>query len=480
MTIPADYPMQPAEIWKHFYQLTQIPRPSGLEEKAAEYVLNLAREFGYEHRKDAVGNISVFVPASKGKENLEPLIIQNHLDMVTDAIPGHKINFATDPLELEVVDGWLKAKGTTLGADNGIGCAAALALLTTQGLEHPPLELLFTIDEETGLKGALGIERHLVTGKRMLNLDTEEWGSVYIGCAGGMEIELTSRLEQASASELQFIKLSLGSLIGGHSGIDIHRQRGNANQILASIISKLLENDIELAEFRGGRAHNIIPRDAYAILGVADLSSVEQCIKTFIDEWNLILAHSGDRVSYEIEKVTTPSEVIEKEQAKRLIAAINSFPCGVFKYMQDDRELPSSSNNLAIVLMMNGEFYLQTSLRFMIREELDELKEKVHGVASLAGTSVREVGFYPCWTPNPNSKMLQSFKNAWKMRMGDMPAVKAIHAGLECGILNENLGGVDAISFGPTIEGAHSPDERIEIASVSEFWEQLVSFMGTL
>jgi dipeptidase D len=313
MQKPQNYPTQPEHLWNHFFDFTQTPRPSKEEEKIRQHLIGLAEKYKHEYKTDDEGNIVIYVPGSKDKENLEPVIIQNHIDMVTDATPDRKINFSTDPIITKVEGDWLKADRTTLGADNGIGCAAALALMTDDSISHPPLELLFTTDEETGLNGAWGVQSSFFKAKRMINLDTEEWGSLYTGCAGGIDKQFNKKIEMTKGADgLQAFKLTIGKLRGGHSGVDIHMQLGNAIKLLGEYL-KEIKIDMELAEFRGGRAHNIIPRDAYAIIRT-EMKNEQRLIDVgneLVERWKSYLPEDDQGVNLTIERIDGEFEVIQ-------------------------------------------------------------------------------------------------------------------------------------------------------------------------
>ncbi len=472
---PEQYPSEPSHIWNIFYDFTQTPRPSKHEDKIRQYLLEIANENSLEHVVDQAGNIVIYVPGKNGRENDEPLIIQNHIDMVTDAAQGVDINFKQDPLKLSVDGDWLKAIGTTLGADNGIGCAAALATIYDKDLVHPPLELLFTVDEETGLHGALGLEAKYLSAKKMLNLDTEEWGSLYIGCAGGIDYELNRefKLNSISAGK-KCIKLVVSNLVGGHSGVDIHQQRGNAIKLLGEVLFQLKSAfDFELEEVRGGRAHNIIPRDAFAIIWVneSQMERLQEVASTLISRWKSYLPKEDQSVEIEFEPMErTGAEVLSQEDRNKIISFLNLFPHGAHTYDLEDKSLVSMSNNFARILLVRGKFYTQASLRFFDREEVKALEERIRSIGEVFGMDVTSNSEYPSWKPVRENNVLEKVKEIYKEMYKEEANITAIHAGLECGILRDKIGPIDVISFGPTIMGAHSPDERVNIPSVEKFW----------
>jgi dipeptidase D len=482
MQKPLFFPENPSLVWGYFHALTQLPRPSKYEDKVRDFILNEAKTFGHKTDVDSVGNVIVYVPASSGYEHHETVIIQNHMDMVTDAVPEKKINFQTDPICTQRDGDWIKAQGTTLGADNGLGCAAALALMAEKNLLHPPLELLFTVDEETGLKGAWGVDPEKLSGKKMLNLDTEEWGSFYIGCAGGIEYELTSQVSmQKSLAEGSFYKLTVGGFLGGHSGVDIHSQRGNALKFLAMILDELDFSEVELAEWRGGKAHNIIPRDAFAILKIKDQQKVISQIEKVARKWHSFLPAEDQHFHYSISPIDGVWEVLVPSEARKYVDLLLAFPHGAHAYhVEGESRLVSLSNNLANSLLVRGQFYLQTSLRFFDRDECDGLEKKTLALARIFELDVKKNGEYPSWKPLRNNKLLDLVCDHYQRLFHQKPIITAIHAGLECGILRDKIGPIDIVSFGPTIMGAHSPEERVLIPTVESFWKLLKEVLKSL
>lgn len=481
MQTPAHFPAEPKLVWSYFHAINQIPRPSKKEDKMREFILAEAQRLGHKTHVDGVGNVIVYVPASKGFENHETVIIQNHMDMVTDATPDRKIDFNRDPI-VTVKDGdWIKADRTTLGADNGIGCAAALALMEDPSVEHPALELLFTIDEETGLKGAWGVDADFLKGKKMLNLDTEEWGSLYIGCAGGIDYEFKSPATLVPASLGKTVKLTVGNFLGGHSGVDIHEQRGNAIKFLMDWMSSLPADSFELVEWRGGKAHNIIPRDAFAIINVADATEVEKAAAKVTERWRSFMPENDRKFTAAVEALDKATEVVSKEDTQRLLGFLLAFPHGAHGYdLASNRELVALSNNLAITLLVRGQFYLQSSLRFFDRGECVGLENQITALARGFGVEFTKNGEYPSWKPIRENQLLELVGKKYQELFKKEAKVTAIHAGLECGILRDKIGPIDAVSFGPTIMGAHSPQERVLVPTVETFWKLLKEVLKAL
>lgn len=479
-----------APLWGHFLQLTQIPRPSGHEEGVRQWIRNLAEKHGRVFKEDAAGNVVVYVPGCGGQENRPPLILQNHMDMVCDHTPEHPMNFKTDPLTIKREGDWLMAQGSTLGSDNGIGLCAALSLVTAKNtIAHPPLEILFTVDEETGLHGALNLDPELLSAKRLLNLDTEEWGAVYVGCAGGKDWEFRAKLKTKEiSSNKSFFKLTVLGLKGGHSGVDIHLQRGNALKILAEILHEGQSLGLELAQIQGGRAHNIIPRDAWAVIAIEEKNTLklQKMISDHYERLISFLPEEDQDLEFSLDE-TTPSYklVLEDSEAQRILSFLQLFPHGAHKFeRQSSHELVSLSSNLAKVILEGSDFYVQSSLRFLNPAEMATLTKNVEVLAnSFQLTSQPGLG-YPSWKPVFNNPLLETVKKEFAELHGQAPAVKAIHAGLECGIIQDKLraklGGIDMVSFGPTIENAHSPSERVNIPTVEHFWSFFLHLLSRL
>lgn len=487
MTITISDPAAPKELWKHFESFNKIPRPSAHEEKIRQFIIALSADYQCRHQVDKEGNLVVYVPASKGREKDATIIVQNHLDMVTDAVPGHQIDFEKDPIETYVDGDWVKAKGTTLGADNGIGCAAALALMTDKNVSHPPLELLFTVEEETGLGGAVNLDPKMLSGKKLLNLDTEEWGSVYVGCAGGGTFEFQGDVvfENLDSSYLGF-ELILKNFNGGHSGLDIHRGRANAIKKAFDLLSFFSEK-MRLMEVKAGKAHNIIPRDIWVkfALPKAQKETAIRTIQAEIERWRAYLNDEDQNFTFELAEfdVDQNSKALSLKNSQKMTALVQLFPHGPHNFIKDsevhsfDDALVQVSNNLAIMHIKNNKVYVLSSLRFFNREESMILERTFHALAQNFSLEIKKLSGYPSWEPNFAYPLLEELKKSYSALFQQMPKVKAIHAGLECGILTDMMPNVQAVSFGPTITGAHSPDEKVEISSVTKFWQLLVKFL---
>ena len=483
MNIPSHFPTEPKKIWSYFHAINQIPRPSRKEEKFREFILLEAAKLKLKTHADEVGNVIVYVPASKGYEDHETVIIQNHMDMVTDATPDRHINFQTDPIITFREGDWIKADRTTLGADNGIGCAAALSLMDDPSIDHPALELLFTMDEETGLKGAWGVDANYLKGKKMINLDTEEWGSLYIGCAGGIDYEFKKTVTMVPASITTIgAKLVVGGFLGGHSGVDIHEQRGNALKFLMDWINTLPQDSFELCEWRGGKAHNIIPRDSFALVNLKDVQLADEALQKVMARWKSFMPESDQGFFGKIiVEDSAFTEVVSAQDRQTVLNFLLAFPHGAHAYdLASNKEMVALSNNLAISLLVRGQFYLETSLRFFDRGECVGLESQVIALAHGFGMEFSKNGEYPSWKPVHENKLLDIFTEKYQELFHTKAKITAIHAGLECGILRDKIGPIDAVSFGPTIMGAHSPQERLLIPTVAPFWELLKAVLKSL
>jgi len=477
---PAAYPVDPEHLWEHFYRITQIPRPSKAEDAVRDYVIGQAQAHDYRWQLDATGNLVVYVPASPGREGHGTVIIQNHLDMVTVKSGDKAHDFFADPLSLKVEDGWLLADQTTLGADNGVGCAAALAVMTDPDVQHPPLELLFTVDEETGLGGALGLDASLLSGQVMLNLDTEDWHELYIGCAGGGGWVMSGHYPVAAASELTYWTLQLKGLAGGHSGIEIHHQLGNALKLLAECLAEV--DAVRLAGASAGVAHNVIPREGTVTFACSagQAQALAQRLDALTARWCSYLPTADHALSLSLAPAE-PLPVLSASDSQRLLAVLAAFPHGAQAYsLAQPADLVDLSINLARLQLHNGALELEASYRFFNAEQALPLRAGVESLARLAGLEIQRIDGYPGWQPDFTSPLLARAKALHQRLFGSEPAVKAIHAGLECGILKSKKPDTDILSFGPTIRGAHSPTERLRIDTVPPFWHYLTALLAEL
>ena len=476
--------LEPTAVWSHFDTILTIPRASKDEERMRRHVLATAARLGCDHAVDATGNVVVRKPASAGHETAPVTILQSHLDMVQEKNADVPHDFATDAIVPRRAGAYLNATGTTLGSDNGIGVAAMLAVMEATDLAHGPLELLFTIDEETGLTGAAQLDADLLSGRRLINLDSEEEGVVYVGCAGGGDtrISLSTAPAPAGADDLA-IPLALTGLKGGHSGCDIHLQRGNAVGLLGrALLAAHGKAPFRLARLEGGSAHNAIPREAFATIVVGS-SGRERAVATVRTEFDAIREEYrpvDPGMQLAVGDSGSAEESWSGETTATVLRLIASLPHGVAAMSYDIPDLVETSNNLATVNGSNGSLVITTSSRSSVDTELDALRRRIRATAELAGAAVKEHPAYPGWKPNLDSPLLDVVKAVHARELGSVPAVKAIHAGLECGIIGKKVPGMDMISFGPVIEFPHSPDERVHIDSVGRFYRLLTATLAEL
>lgn len=469
--------LEPHGLWENFYRLTQIPRPSKKESKAIDFVEQYGRQLGLETVRDAIGNVVIRKPATPGYENRAGIILQGHCDMVPQKNSDKEHDFETDPIQT-VIDGeWVRADGTTLGADNGIGVAAALAVLADDTLEHGPVEVLVTMDEETGMTGANALRPGVLKGDILLNLDSEEEGELYVGCAGGIDANITfhSTPVETAADDIAF-RISIGGLCGGHSGCDIALQRANANKLLFRFLKYAAANyEAMLAHVDCGNMRNAIPREGYAIITIdrEDREDFLEAVDEFEDMFRAEYSGVEPNLRFEAEQVPTPATVIDEMTADDLINAVQGCPNGVIRMSTDMPGLVETSSNLAIVCSHDNVI----DVRLLIRSSVDTAKEdvasSVESIFRLAGADVELAGEYSGWKPNMKSAILAEMQSLYARLFGAEPHVTSIHAGLECGIMGAKYPNWDMISFGPTIRHPHSPDEKVNIVSVGRFWTLL-------
>lgn len=471
--------LAPQNVWKHFYSLTRIPRPSGHMEKITEFLVDFGKGLGLESFVDEVGNVIIRKAATPGMENRKGVILQAHMDMVPQKNNDTVHDFTKDPIETYVDGDWLKAKGTTLGADNGLGVAAIMAVLEDDNLKHGPLEALITKDEETGMYGAFGLKPGTLNGKILLNLDSEDEGELYIGCAGGLDVTATLEYQQEVVpAGLVARKIVLKGLRGGHSGLEINQGRGNANKLLARVAHDILiEFDSQLASFEGGNMRNAIPREAHAVLvfNPEDTEGLEDYIKEYEAQINAEYATIESDVTLTIEPVEVPSHVVPVDIQDNLINVLMACQDGVMRMIPTVPDTVETSSNLAIVIIGEGKAEVRILARSSCDTMKDFLADSLTACFAMAGMKVELSGNYSGWQPNVDSPILHAMKLSYQQQFGVEPAVKVIHAGLECGIIGANCPGLDMISFGPTLRSPHSPDERAFIPSVSKFYNFLTA-----
>lgn len=472
--------LEPQLLWDHFAALAAIPRGSKNEAAATAHVVAVAARLGLPAKVDAVGNVVITKPGTKGLEDRPALVLQGHLDMVCEKNSGTAHDFTKDPIRLVVDGDQVKADGTTLGADNGIGCAAALALLESKDVAHPPLECLFTIDEETGLTGANALQPSFLTAKRMLNLDTEEEGAIYVGCAGGLDTMASTAVARvAPAAGAAAYRISVTGLRGGHSGCDIHEGRVNALKVLARAVSEAETHGFAVATLDGGSKRNAIAREGFAA-GWADPAREAELAAALAKLEADVRSESGrfdNPVHVAIERVDAAPDPIAPADARRVVGFLHAAPHGVLGWSPDIPGLVQTSTNLAIVETKGNEVSFATSQRSSVESAKKDAGRQVATAMTLAGLEVRQGDGYPGWKPNVSSPILGVAKTVHAELFGHEPEVKAIHAGLECGIIGEKFPGMDTISFGPTIRNAHSPDECVSIPSVENFWKYLTALL---
>ncbi|MCA9521448.1 MAG: aminoacyl-histidine dipeptidase [Myxococcales bacterium] len=485
MSSPLDS-LQPRLVWHHFDAIRRTPRPSKKEERIRRHVLDWASEKGYAARVDAIGNVLVSVPAKGGLDDRPLLVLQAHLDMVCEKNRDTVFDFDAQAIEVAVVDGWVRAKGTTLGADNGIGVALAMALADDAEAVHPPLELLFTIDEETGLTGATELDPSLVRGRRLLNLDSEEWGIFYIGCAGGGDDHLRLVLDRLSTSEIPeavALQLAVRGGRGGHSGCDIHENRANAVKLLVRWIGAARQlHTLQIASIDGGDKHNAIPREAEAtlIVSASELESVRDALAVAEEGLKVEFGKWEPSLQFQSVDVPLPAETFGAAASDRLLQMLLALPNGVQTMSRDIAGLVETSTNLAAVHTIRGAVTVLTSSRSSLAPALLGVREQIAAVGRLVGAQIERMPGYPGWAPNTDSPLLATARRVYEAMHGQEPVVAAIHAGLECGVLGERVPGMDMLSLGPTITGPHSPDERVEIESVADCYRYLRAFVAEL
>jgi dipeptidase D len=480
--------LEPKLLWSHFDGIRRIPRPSRHEEKVAAHMEAWAKSRGFDVVRDAAGSMAIKVPATPGHESAPTVIIQGHLDMVCEKNSDVDFDFMTDPIDVRVDGDWVKANGTTLGSDNGIGVATAMAVAEDPEVVHGPLEILCTVDEETGLTGAKALDPSIVTGRVMLNLDTEEDGAVYFGCAGGADAITTLPVARRRASLGSVpVKIAVKGLKGGHSGLNIIENRGNALKMLNRTLSVAVEKGVELdlVSLDGGSKHNAIPREAFAICrvpktGLDELKAViDGCKPEFEAEFGAI-DPDLEIVVEQPDDTEDMRQVFNQHARDRLLHLVRTLPHGVLSMSRDVPGLVETSNNLAIVSTEKDKVSITTSHRSSVMPALLAVREQIRSASRLAGGDVHEEEAYPGWQPNPDSAVVNLTLDVYEKLFGRRPELKAIHAGLECGLLIEKLPGLDAVSIGPEIRNAHSPDEMVQISSVQRFYEHVKALLKAL
>lgn len=474
--------LKPAALWQHFQSLCDIPRPSRHETAVCQFIKQFADDLGLGAQVDGAGNLIIRKPATPGMEDREGIILQAHLDMVPQKNADTEHDFTTDKIRPMIDGEWVTAQGTTLGADNGIGVAAAMAVLETTNIPHGPLEVLLTIDEESGMTGAKGLKPGLLEGRILLNLDSEREGELCVGCAGGMDVVVQHSYQQEAIGEnFSFFRIALTGLKGGHSGQDINRQLGNANKLMARLLKGLEKEGVRLASLKGGTLRNAIPREAFAELAIP--VGAEDNVNRIIDEHQQQFQAELSEVEPDLSLILSPLEqpvqhMMPGALQQQWLNAIHAAPCGVARMSTGVKGVVETSNNLAVVRIAEGKIQVYNMVRSLVDSAREDHAEAIGGLYSLLGAQVTKQGAYPGWKPNMESTILNTMVASHQQVFGREPEIKVIHAGLECGLLGSTYSRWDMISFGPTIRFPHSPDEKVHIEAVGNFWDYLQHILG--
>lgn len=471
--------LKPAEVWKHFTELNKVPRPSKKEEKVIAFIKAFGEKCGLPTRVDETGNVIIEKKATPGMEDRQTVVLQSHLDMVCQKNNDTDFDFETQGIEMYEEDGWVKAKGTTLGADNGMGVAAIMAILESADIPHPALEALFTIDEETGMTGAKGLKENELKGTILLNLDTEEDDEIDIGCAGGVDVTATKKHNTEDASGQSFT-LSVKGLQGGHSGMDIIKGLANANVLLFRFLNALKSCGLRLEEIQGGGLRNAIPREAEARFTLSSTENAESVFDALKSDIMQEFKSLEPGMKITLEKTESKDKVLSEKDSVMLIRAVTAAHNGVFRMSPDIEGLVEASNNIANVVLKDGEFSIKCLTRSSVESSKKEVAAQLEAAFSLAGCKVNMSGDYPGWKPVPDAEIIHTMTEIYTEKFGEKPKVVACHAGLECGIIGASHPKLQMVSFGPNIRGAHSPDERVEVQSVEKFWSFLKDILSKI
>jgi len=476
--------LYPEKVWYYFEEICKYPRPSKKEIKIAAYLMEFGKSFGLECITDKAGNILISKPACKGKENFKPVILQSHMDMVCEKNNETRHDFDNDPIQPYISEEWVKAKGTTLGADDGIGMAVQLAILASDKIEHGPIECLFTVDEETGLTGAKALETNFLKGKILLNLDSEDEGQLYIGCAGGKDTiaTFTYQIEKVSHHSLAY-KIMVSGLKGGHSGDDINKGLANSNKILTRLLWNSKQFGMRLSYIDGGNLRNAIPREAFAIVTIPDSS--KQHFLQYVTHFEKIIQNEfkvcDNAIKISCVQQSLPDSIIDSQTVDNLLNALYACPHGVIALSAEMPGLVETSTNLATIKMVDDNLIkIGTSQRSSVATAKQDISDMVASVFLLANARIQHGEGYPALQPNMKAEILQIVKNSYKHLFHVEPKVLSIHAGLECGLIGEIFPGMDMISFGPTLKGVHLPDERLHIGSVAKFWDLTIEVLKNI
>jgi dipeptidase D len=477
--------LKPQPLFNYFEDICQVPRPSKKEEKIRKFLLDFASDNNLEAKTDEIGNVLILKPATPGYENAPGVILQTHMDMVCEKNSDKVFDFDNDPIETQIVDGWVKANGTTLGADCGIGIAAQMAVLTSKEIKHGVIECLITVDEETGLTGAFEIKPGFLSGSVLLNLDSEDEGEIFIGCAGGIDTLATFsyNTENVPANSTA-IKISVAGLLGGHSGDDIHKNRGNANKILNRFLwNSSKKYELRISDFNGGNLRNAIAREAFAVISIPEnqKENIIADFEKFTTDVQFETEKAEPGLKLTCENIKLPDFVIDKTTQQNLLNAVYACPHGVLEMSTRMEGMVETSTNLASVKFIgNNKIRVVTSQRSEVETRKYWAAEMAESVFQLADAEVIHSDGYPGWAPNPDSAIVKITVDSYKKLFGVVPIVRSIHAGLECGLFLEKYPELDMVSFGPTIRGAHSPDERLDIKTTDKFWKHLIDVLENI
>ena len=476
--------LEPKALWQNFYSLTQVPRPSHKKEEIGAFLVNFGKSLGLETQQDEIGNVLVRKPATPGMENRKAVILQAHMDMVPQKNSSVPHDFQKDPIDAYIDGEWVTAHDTTLGADNGIGLAAAMTVLQSKDIKHPAIEMFITADEETGMFGAFGLQPNFLKGDILINMDSEDEGELYVGCAGGVDANITFRYKEVEVEEGDVaLKVSLTGLKGGHSGVDINLQRGNANKLMFRFLKDAVADyEARLASIDGGSLRNAIPREAFAVVTVPgeDVDDLVNFVKEYEDLFIEEFKGVEETISFTVEQVDLPTGLIPEEVQDDLINGVTACPNGVTRFIPELPTVVETSNNLAIIKSDGTSIKLQTLVRSSVESRKEELASQLESGFLLAGAKVELLGGYPGWKPNLDSPILKQMTKVYEDKFGKTPKVMIIHAGLECGIISTHYNQLDMISFGPTIKHPHSPDEKVNIATVVKFWDFLLATLENI
>lgn len=476
--------LEPKAVWKHFYSLTQIPRPSKKEARIIEFMKNFGLSLGLETIVDEVGNVIIRKPATPGMENRKGVVLQSHLDMVPQKNSDKKHDFETDPIDANIDGEWVKANGTTLGADNGMGVAAIMSVLESKELVHGPVEALFTIDEETGMTGAFELKPGILKGDILLNLDSEDEGELYFGCAGGIDgsFEFSFTPVTPEPGTIAY-KLNVSGLKGGHSGLDIPLGRGNSCKILVRLLwHGVQKHGLRLSSIESGNMRNAIPREGYAIVTIpsGEKEKFEKCMLKSAEEIKSELSVTEPGLQIKVTTTEMPERLMDADTQNRMLRAAYGCPNGVIRMSDAMAGLVETSTNLSIISSDKNSVKISCLLRSSVNSAKTDLSHMMGSIFELAGAKVEFEGEYPGWKPNPDSAILKTMQDVYNKKFGKIPEIKAIHAGLECGLLGAVYPNWDMISFGPTIRYPHSPDEKVHIESVGKFWVYLTETLKSI